>query len=107
VKHYFIKLLPPRADFLQSMSAEELALMRAHQGYWRGFADKGWAVAYGPVADPAGGFGAGFWSLPDDEDPSLLAGEDPVIKANAGFRYEILPMPGLVTGRAVSSQASA
>ena len=100
MKHYFIKLLPPRLDFMQSMTEAERSLMGAHQAYWRPLAEKGWAVAYGPVADPAGGFGAGFWTLPDDQDPALLAGDDPVIKADAGFRYEILPMPGLVVGRA-------
>ena len=99
MKYYFIKLLPPRADFMQTMTGDELALMRAHQDYWRMFAGKGWAVAYGPVADPAGGFGAGFWALPDDQDPASLAAKDPVMLANAGFRYEILPMPALVTGQ--------
>jgi hypothetical protein len=98
VKYYFIKLLPPRADFMQTMSDQELAIMRAHQGYWRILADKGWVVAYGPVADPAGGFGAGFWALPDDQDPAALMKDDPAIKANAGLRYEIAPMPALVIG---------
>jgi hypothetical protein len=98
MKYYFIRLLPPRADFMQTMSDQELDIMRAHQGYWRIFADKGWAIAYGPVADPAGGFGAGFWALPDDQDPAALMKDDPAIKANAGFRYEIAPMPALVIG---------
>jgi hypothetical protein len=99
VKYYFIKLLPPRADFMLTMSDKELAIMRAHEGYWRPLADKGWAVAYGPVADPAGGFGAGFWALPDDLDPMALAKDDPAVQANAGFCYEIAPMPALVIGR--------
>jgi len=101
VRYYFIKLLPPRADFMQTMTGDELALMRAHQDYWRIFADKGWAVAYGPVADPAGGFGAGFWALPDDQDVAALTRDDPVIRANAGFRYDIATMPALVIGRTI------
>ena len=103
MKYYFIKLMPPRADFMQTMGDTELAIMRAHQAYWRVFADKGWAVAYGPVADPAGGFGAGFWALPDDVDPVPLTNDDPAIKANAGFRYEIAPMPALVMGKSIQS----
>ena len=99
MKFYFIKLLPPRADFMQTMTDPERAIMGAHQSYWRTFADKGWAVAYGPVADPAGGFGAGFWMLPDDQDAMALAKDDPVMKADTGFRYEIAPMPALVIGR--------
>jgi len=101
VRYYFIMLLPPRAYFMQTMTGDELALMRAHQDYWRIFADKGWAVAYGPVADPAGGFGAGFWALPDDQDVAALTRDDPVIRANAGFRYDIAPMPALVIGRTI------
>jgi hypothetical protein len=99
VKYVFMKLVPPRADFMQTMTESELGLMRAHQAYWAGFAEKGWAVAYGPVADPAGGYGAGFWALPDDQDPQALAAGDPVIQAGQGFRYDIFPMPGLVIGK--------
>jgi hypothetical protein len=99
LKYLFLKLIPPRADFMQSMTDEELGLMRAHQAYWAGFAQKGWAIAYGPVADPAGGYGAGFWALPDDQDARALADADPVITAAKGFRYDIFPMPALVTGK--------
>ena len=97
--NFFLKLIPPRPDFMLNMTEQERAIMGAHQAYWRAFADKGWAVAYGPVADPAGGYGAGFWALPDGEDPAALAADDPAIKADAGFRYEIAPMPVLVTGK--------
>ena len=107
MKYYFVKLLPPRADFMQTMSDAERAIMGAHQVYWRMFADKGWAVAYGPVADPAGGFGAGFWALPDEIDLAALLKDDPVIKANAGFRNEIAPMPALVIGKSGPSQTMA
>ena len=100
MKYLFIKLNPPRADFMQTMTADELALMRQHQVYWAGLAEKGWAVAYGPVADPAGGYGAGFWALPDDQDAQALAAGDPVILADKGFSYDIFPMPGLVISKA-------
>jgi hypothetical protein len=105
VKYYFIKLVPPRADFMQTMTGAELAIMGAHQAYMRIFADKGWAVAYGPVADPAGAFGAGFWALPDDQDPAAIANDDPAIKGNAGLRYEIAPMPALVISRVAQTTA--
>ena len=99
MRYFFLKLIPPRPDFMVTMTEQERAIMGAHQVYWRGFAEKGWAVAYGPVADPKGGYGAGFWALPDGEDPAALAAGDPAIKVEAGFRYEILPMPALVLGK--------
>jgi len=103
MKHYFLKLIPPRPDFMVTMTDQERAIMGAHQVYWRGFAEKGLAVAYGPVADPKGGYGAGFWTLPDGEDPAALAAGDPAILSGAGFRYEIAPMPALVLGKTLSS----
>jgi len=98
MKYFFIRLVPPRTDFMQTMSEGERTIMSAHGRYWHELAEKGWAVAYGPVADPAGGFGAGFWALPDHEDPARLTAHDPAMKANAGFRCEICPMPALVIG---------
>jgi hypothetical protein len=55
--------------------------------------EKGWVKAYGPVADPAGAFGIALLILPEDVEPQSITNEDPTIKANAGFRYEIYPMP--------------
>jgi hypothetical protein len=103
MKYYFLKLIPPRPDFMMTMTEAERGLMGAHQVYWRGYAEKGWAVAYGPVADPKGAYGAGFWAVPDDEDVAALAAGDPVIRADAGFRYDIAPMPALVVGKAAAN----
>ena len=58
------------------------------------------------VADPKGGYGAGFWTLPDGQDPAALAAGDPAIKAEAGFRYEIAPMPALVLGQSAAANQS-
>lgn len=93
----FCKLHGPRADFAQTMTPAEAQLMHAHAGYLRTFAAKGWAVAFGPVADPAGTFGVGIWEVPDGTDVAAICAEDPTIKSGLGFRYEIHPMPALVT----------
>lgn len=98
VQYFFVRLVVPRADFRATMTDAERAIMRDHQAFMAGCAERGWAVAYGPVADPAGDFGAGFWSVPDDVDFPALVASDPAIQAKAGFRSEILPMPALVTG---------
>ena len=101
MKYFFLKLLPPRADFMQTMTDAERAIMLEHRAYSQNFADKGWAVAYGPVAAKDGGYGAGFWALPDDVDPKPITDNDPTMKANAGFKYEIHPMPALIRGRVI------
>jgi hypothetical protein len=99
MKYFFVRLLPPRPDFMLTMTDAERSIMQAHGVYWAGFAERGWAVAYGPVMGENGGFGTGYWALPEDIDPEQLAADDPAVQANAGFRYEINPMPALVIGR--------
>ncbi|HET7537926.1 MAG TPA: YciI family protein [Candidatus Didemnitutus sp.] len=97
MKPFYAKLHPPRANFAQTMSAAEVLLMQQHGAYLREFSGKGWLVAFGPVADPQGFFGIAIWELPDGEDAAALCANDPLIKSNQGFRYEIHPMPSIVT----------
>ena len=67
--------------------------MMEHAKYWRGLMGKGYAVTFGMVAHPDGGFGVGILEIPDDVNVADLTNADPTIKANAGFSYDIAPMP--------------
>jgi len=51
-KYFFLKLLSPRPTFPGDMNETEAKMMQAHVAYWRGMAEKGRIVAFGPVADP-------------------------------------------------------
>ena len=97
MKFFYTRLHGPRADFARTMTPAEGSLMREHSAYLRAFAEKRWAVAFGPVADPQGAFGVGLWEVPDDVDVAAICAADPVIKSGSGFRYELHPMPSLVT----------
>jgi hypothetical protein len=97
MKFFYAKLHAPRADFAQTLTAAEMALMQQHAAYLRGFAEKRWAVGFGPVGDPRGAFGVCLWEIPDEIDLAAICAGDPVIKASLGFRYETHPMPSLVT----------
>jgi len=57
---------------------------------------KGMVLAFGPVADPKGAYGIAVVQLENGADTLPLADNDPVIKANAGFSFEIHPMPQLL-----------
>lgn len=81
---------------MRDMTADETKLMQQHAAYWREWLERGHVVAFGPVADAAGGFGMGILELPDAADPQEFTRGDPVIRANAGFRYDVSPMPRLV-----------
>lgn len=91
---FFCRLVPPRSTFSADMSDSERAVMRAHVGYWRGLLDDGYVVVFGPVADPAGGWGVSVVEAAYEAAVQALLARDPVCAVDRGFRYEVLEMPG-------------
>ena len=71
--------------------------MAQHAAYWRELTRAGTAVAFGPVLDPAGVYGLAVVRAIDDAEAQRVAAADPVIRAEAGFRFDIAPMMALVT----------
>lgn len=94
--YFLCRLLPPRPDFMTTMSADERNIMLAHVGYWSEKVASGNALAFGPVADPKGGYGIGIIRVYDPAEMEVLRAADPAMRANVGFSYEVLPMPRLV-----------
>ena len=90
--YFFCRLLPPRPTFAQDMSPAEGQLMQLHGAYWRALAEKGVAVLFGPVGDPAGAWGLGILEVDDEDDVRTLTADDPVIKSRLGFKYETFPI---------------
>jgi uncharacterized protein YndB with AHSA1/START domain len=95
-RYFLFRLHPPRPTFIRDMTAEEMALMKAHGAYWKTKLDEGKVIAFGPVADPAGSWGMGLLRVADAAEVEGLTQNDPVMLANQGFRYEVLPMPQAV-----------
>jgi uncharacterized protein YndB with AHSA1/START domain len=91
-KYFMCRLVPARPTFMQDMNPHERAAMKAHAAYWTGKLADGVAIAFGPVADPAGGWGLGILVVPDEATLGAFQAEDPAIKANIGLHYETLPM---------------
>ena len=50
---FFVRTNNPRPSFLEDMTARERELMAAHVAYWSEQAERGVAVVFGLVADPA------------------------------------------------------
>lgn len=90
--HFFAKLHGPRTTFPADITPEEMALMKAHSDYWREQMRKGYVVVFGPVRDPAAAYGVLVMQLPDGIAAASLINDDPVIKADCGFRFECHPM---------------
>jgi len=91
MKAYFCKFIPPRADFLATMSDQEKALMQQHAAFLDQRLAEGILLAHGPVIDETGGFGLSLYQIADDQDIAAITAQDPIIKHGAG-QYAHYPM---------------
>jgi hypothetical protein len=95
--HFLLKLRPPRASFISDMTEAEAGLMGEHAAYLKSAEG---VVLFGPVADPAGPWGMAVVSVADEKAAEAITAKDPLIRADTGFSYEILPMLSAVAGTA-------
>lgn len=91
MKYYLCKYIPPRADFLATMTENEKNWMGQHGAYLDRLLGEGKIVAHGPVMDPAGGYGVSLYQIADDEEIEALTSRDPIVQNGAGH-YEHHPM---------------
>ena len=75
------------------MTDAERQLMHEHVAYWTSLAEKGLAVLFGPVLDPAGPYGIGIVEVDKEEDVEAVKSNDPVMRSGSEFRYEVFAMP--------------
>lgn len=97
--YFLLRLNPPRPTFPADMSPLEDKAMQEHSAYWAELSREGTAVVYGPVIDPEGSWGLALVRVSDESASRALAILDPVIVADLGFHYDVLPMArAFVTG---------
>ena len=94
---FLFRLIPPRADFAQTMSPVERHAMAAHLDYWRQLTQDGRVVVYGPVADPEGVWGMGVVRATDRAEVLAIGANDPSVLAGVNT-FEVLEIMGGVTG---------
>lgn len=87
MKYYLCKFIPPRANFLATMSADEQEWMGQHVVFLNGRLEQGLVVAHGPVIDDGDGYGVSLYRISDDQDIAALTAEDPIVKNGVGH-YE-------------------
>src|SRR2546421_4686223 len=83
MKFYLCKYIPPRADFLATMTAEESKWMKQHGDFLNNLLDKGLIVAHGPVMDPSGGYGVSLFPISDDQDIAAITPGNPLLEKSA------------------------
>ncbi|QDL93753.1 hypothetical protein FDP22_15440 [Paroceanicella profunda] len=91
---YLCKFIPPRDDFLATMTPPEQDWMSQHGAYLDDLTARGIVVAHGPVMEPSGGYGVSLWRIAEGEDIAALTAGDPIIRNGVGH-YEHFPMLSL------------
>ncbi|MCI4235642.1 hypothetical protein F6X50_02090 [Dickeya dianthicola] len=87
MKSYLCKWIPPRVDFLATLSAAEKEWMGQHGDFLNKLLDQGIIVAHGPVIDDGDGYGVSLYQIADDEDIISFTSQDPIVKNGVGH-YE-------------------
>ena len=95
-KHFFLKLIPRRPDFAQTMTEVEKSIMQEHIVYWKNYMNKGMVIVFGPVMDPKGTYGMGIIEADNAEDVKKFTEGDPASKINI---YEFYPMRAVLPGK--------
>ncbi len=95
MSYFLYRLIAPRPTFNNDMSPDEAAIMGQHVAYWQHLADRGTAVVFGPVADPAGPWGLAIVQADSEEEVQTLRLDDPARQLD-GARFEVYAMPGAI-----------
>ena len=87
---FFVKTDNPRPTFQTDMTPQERETMGKHVEYWTGYAKRGKAVVFGPVADPKGVYGILVANLQDENELRRLLAADPA-KDILAYSYHLMP----------------
>ncbi len=97
--YFFVRTDNPRPTFHLDMTPKERLVMEKHVAYWSEKAERGIAIVFGPVMDPAGVYGMGVYNVEDEAEMRRLLDADP---AKGLLQYEVAPMPRAVVGKSSS-----
>jgi uncharacterized protein YciI len=101
MNHFLYKLIPPRPTFDKDMSETEKAIMGRHIAYWQRLAERGTAIVFGPVSDPAGAWGLAVVEADTNEQVRALGDADPAVISGLA-RFEVCALPGAIVRRGVA-----
>ena len=97
-KYFVLHLLSLRPDFAQTMTVEELSIMKEHISYWTDLMNKGKVLVFGPVLDPKEIYGLGIVSVDSEQEVQDLIANDPAGKIN---KYEYFAMNAVVPNNSI------
>ncbi|KQR83917.1 hypothetical protein [Sphingomonas sp. Leaf343] len=91
MRNYFCKYIPPRPDFMDTLTAEEAGLLMDQRAWQSDLFSRNVIVACGPVLDPTGSYGMAIYSIPESHDIAAITVLDPMVQAKIGH-YEHFPL---------------
>ena len=94
---FLFRLIPPRADFAQTMTPAEEQAMAEHMEYWQELLAAGKVLVYGPVADPEGVWGMGVLRAEDRAEVLAIGERDPSVVAGVNT-FEVFEIMDGLTG---------
>src|SRR3954453_5435594 len=94
---FLFRLIPPRADFAQTMTPVEQQTMAGHMEYWQQLLADGRVVVYGPVADPEGVWGLGVLRAEERAEVLAIGERDPSVVAGVNT-FEVFEIMDGLTG---------
>jgi uncharacterized protein len=94
---FLFRLIPPRADFAQTMTPDEQRAMAEHMAYWQQLLKDGRVVVYGPIADPEGVWGMGVLRAADRAEVLEIAEADPSVTAGVNT-FEVFEIMDGISG---------
>lgn len=77
LRHFVCLLRPPRAGFMQNITAEEEAIVGRHFDYLKSLLDRGRLVIAGPCLDAT--FGLLVFAAESGEDANAIVAADPAV----------------------------
>ncbi len=104
--YFHLRLEPPRPTFPFDGRPEEMAAMARHAEYWRELVEQGVGIAAGPVFEGEGAWGMAVIEVPDEGAARDVADQDPVVRADLGFRFIVSPIKSLILRGAQAPNAN-
>lgn len=85
---FVLRLKSPRANFAQTMTEDERAIMNRHAAHWKPYLDRGDMVVFGPVLTDDDSYGLAVVDTDDEHALREFAAQDPVVTTGtAAFEF--------------------
>ncbi len=76
---YVLRLIAPRPNFAQTLTAPEREIMSRHAAHWGPYLERGDMVVFGPILTDDDSYGLAVVETDDEQALREFAAQDPVV----------------------------